>query len=172
MQSYLGDSDYRVGKNGCLIHNIETSFPMSIGLDVYQECGMIQYKYGGIRQIKIMDGAGVIFYLGNGENDLSPYKLAVEVTDDKSAEERERIVKDVKAAFDRIHHSQKEADVCIYTDQEMTDRLNEIGVRDNKEIRDIEWILYKGRVVYKANDKILFPYDMDFEWYMKEYMKA
>lgn len=160
-------------KNGCIISDIKDKVSMRFGLDIYQECGMLQYKYGGIKKVKIMNGAGLEHYLSKDERQLGPYEIAVEVEDGKSQEERGRIEKDTDAAFERINHSDKGTRVIVYTDKEMVDKVNDAYKHKRmEEAERINWLLDRGRVIYESSTKLFFPYDMDFEKYMKEFMKA
>lgn len=155
------------------VSKLTTSLSMKYGLDIFQECAMLQYKYGEIKSVKCMTWKSWKNWFEITDEMDEPFDIIVFIDENKDKNERERIIKDVQGIFDRQAHNKYGCKVCVYRENELVHIFNlarEAG--DEKTYRRMAWAHDNKFTIYNGYERTCFPADMDFEKYMNEFMKA
>ena len=143
------------------------------GLMIDEIYGMIEYKYGGIKWIKCYDVQGW-FHMNELSMEMEwPFMIAVCTYKEKSAEEKERIKRDIISITEKTYPSKYGAEVEVYDEVELDTKYavafrnhDRDGINKCRAMRCDDFYMYNG------SWPVAYPKDMDFEAWLKENMKA
>ena len=147
---------------------------MNAGLALDEAMGMVEYKYGGIDWIKNYEARGWLKM--NKQNSMEcdcSFKIAVRTFNDKTTEEKQRIIEDVQNIINTMFPSKYGTEVIVFSEKELNKMYQDAYKnKDENMIGICREIIYEKYVMYDSRKKVAYPKDMDFEGWVAKYMKA